>query len=63
MTEFRKWRTSTRTQGQGQCVEVGFGDGGVGVRDSKNRAAGHFTVAPRLWGVFVDGLKRDAFRR
>ncbi|CAM00546.1 uncharacterized protein DUF397 [Saccharopolyspora erythraea NRRL 2338] len=55
------WRTSTRTQGQGQCVEVGFGAQRVGVRDTKNRAGGHFTVASRRWQEFVSGVKRGIF--
>lgn len=61
MTDFRRWRTSSRTQGQGQCVEVGFGDGQVGVRDSKNRAGGCLTVDPRQWDAFVDRLKSGVF--
>ncbi|GAA2810745.1 DUF397 domain-containing protein [Saccharopolyspora taberi] len=55
------WRTSTRTQGQGQCVEVGFGVERVGVRDTKNRAAGHLTVEPQRWREFVSGVKRGVF--
>ena len=55
------WRTSTRTQGQGQCVEVGFGTERVGVRDTKNRAAGHLTVEPQRWQEFVSGVKRGVF--
>ena len=49
MAHITGWRTSTRTQGQGQCVEVGFGTDCVGVRDTKNRAAGPLTVASRRW--------------
>ena len=40
MANITGWRTSTRTLGQGQCVEVGFGGRRVGVRDTKNRAEG-----------------------
>lgn len=56
-----KWRTSTRTQGQGQCVEVGFGGDRVRVRDTKNRTAGYFTVQPSLWKAFVREIKRGGF--
>ena len=56
-----EWRTSTRTQGQGQCVEVGFGGDRVGVRDTKNRLAGCFTVAPERWRSFVKDVKRGRF--
>ncbi|MDR7302999.1 DUF397 domain-containing protein [Haloactinomyces albus] len=61
MSHIGNWRTSTRTQGQGQCVEVGFGGAGIGVRDTKNRAAGHLIVPPRQWHAFVRDLKRGVF--
>lgn len=55
------WRTSTRTQGQGQCVEVGFGADRIGVRDTKHRVAGYFAVSSRRWRDFLTGLKRGDF--
>ncbi|MDA3649856.1 DUF397 domain-containing protein [Saccharopolyspora indica] len=61
MPNITDWRTSTRTQGQGQCVEVGFGADCVGVRDTKNRAAGQITVAVQRWQDFVSGLKHGSF--
>jgi hypothetical protein len=61
MESITAWRTSTRTSHQGQCVEVGFGGGRVGVRDTKNRAAGHFTVGMERWQSFVSGVKRGDF--
>ncbi len=57
MESITGWRTSTRTQGQGQCVEVGFGGERVGVRDTKNRAAGQLAVPVRRWREFVEGIK------
>lgn len=56
-----QWRTSTRTQGQGQCVEVGFGASRVGVRDTKNRSAGYLTVRPDTWRAFVQQIKGGSF--
>lgn len=61
MEAITDWRTSTRTQGQGQCVEVGFGPGEIAVRDTKNRAGGYFTVTPQRWHTFVTGVKVGAF--
>jgi uncharacterized protein DUF397 len=61
MARITDWRTSTRTQGQGQCVEVGFGADCVGVRDTKNRAAGQITVAVQRWQEFLQGLKHGCF--
>ena len=55
------WRTSTRTQGQGQCVEVGFGRDRIAVRDTKNRAGGHLTVTAARWHTFVSGVKLGDF--
>ena len=57
------WRTSSRTSHQGQCVEVGFGTGRVGVRDTKNRPGGYFTVTPAQWAGFVQHIKRGEFDR
>ena len=57
------WRTSSRTSHQGQCVEVGFGAGRVGVRDSKNRRGGYFTVTPARWDMTVRHVKRGEFDR
>ncbi|MER7016179.1 DUF397 domain-containing protein [Saccharopolyspora sp. NPDC000359] len=61
MANITDWRTSTRTQGQGQCVEVGFGGDCVGVRDTKNRSAGQITVAVQRWHEFVSSLKHGCF--
>ncbi|GAA4870585.1 MULTISPECIES: DUF397 domain-containing protein [Saccharopolyspora] len=55
------WRTSTRTQGQGQCVEVGFGADCVGIRDTKDRASGHLMIAPQRWWEFVSEIKRGQY--
>ncbi|TDD04248.1 DUF397 domain-containing protein [Saccharopolyspora terrae] len=61
MAEISGWRTSSRSQGQGQCVEVGFGPDHVGVRDTKNRGAGRIEFASQLWQEFVGGLKSGRF--
>ncbi|SDP85186.1 protein of unknown function [Actinopolyspora xinjiangensis] len=63
MSELFSWRSSTRTQGQGQCVEVGFASTVVRVRDSKNRLAGQLSVGVRQWGLFLNMLKGDSSRR
>ncbi len=55
------WRTSTRTQGQGQCVEVGFSPDRIAVRDTKNRAGGHLSVTAARWQSFVSGVKLGDF--
>ena len=58
-----RWRTSSRSNGQGQCVEVAFLDGGdVAVRDTKDRGAGPVHRYTRTeWAAFVGGVKDGEF--
>lgn len=56
------WRKSTRT-GDYNCVEVALSAEAAAVRDSKDRAAGHFTVPAVTWGFFLQGLKSGLFDR
>lgn len=52
------WRKSTRSSGSGgQCVEVAITDAAVGVRDTKNRRQGHFTVDRGQWAAFLNHVK------
>lgn len=51
------WRTSSYTQpNNNNCVEVGPAPGVVGVRDTKNRAQGHFTVSRTAWATFIRSI-------
>lgn len=47
------WRTSTKSGQTGNCVEVAGLPAGVGIRDTKHRAAGHLTVASDDWRGFL----------
>ncbi|MEU5780725.1 DUF397 domain-containing protein [Micromonospora lupini] len=52
------WRTSTRSGGEGNCVEVaGFADV-VGVRDSKDRQGPTLTFTESAWSAFVHAANR-----
>lgn len=53
------WFKSSYTTEQGQCVEVAMTPDAVGVRDSKNRAGGHFAVSAEAFAGFVDAVKRN----
>ncbi|MFJ1456304.1 DUF397 domain-containing protein [Nocardia sp. N2S4-5] len=58
------WFKSSRSQSQGQCVEVAWlPDGRVGVRDSKDPDAGHLTFAPGEWDAFTAGVEGGEFER
>ncbi|MFG3687802.1 DUF397 domain-containing protein [Micromonospora sp. NPDC047740] len=61
------WRTSSRSNDQGLCVEVATNVvaayGVVGVRDSKDRCGPTLAVRPLGWTAFVTAIRADAFRR
>jgi hypothetical protein len=55
------WRKSSRSGGGGggdNCVEVAFVAEAVGVRDSKNVAAGQLTFGGVAWGAFASRVSR-----
>jgi len=57
------WRKSSRSGGQGNCVEVADTPAAIGVRDSKD-PAGPVLVFTRVdWQEFVDGVKSGVFDR
>lgn len=52
-----QWFKSSKSQGDGNCVEVAFlGDGLVGVRDSKNATGPALVFGPEEWDGFLAGL-------
>jgi uncharacterized protein DUF397 len=50
------WRKSSRSVNTSDCVEVAPSAAVVGVRDTKDRAAGHLTVSPGAWTAFLDAV-------
>lgn len=57
--KFTAWRKSTySSDGNAQCVEIGVAPGAVGVRDTKNREAGHLAVSRTTWKTFVRHVSR-----
>lgn len=58
LTAASGWRTSTRTSQGQNCVEVTTAvPGWVGVRDTKNRAAGLLAVNQQQWTTFLDAIR------
>lgn len=59
-----EWKKSTRSGGNGNCVEVARLDGGaVAVRDSKDRQGPALIFTPAEWEAFIGGAKDGEFDR
>ncbi len=58
-----RWQKSSRSNGQAECVEVAFLDGGrVAVRDTKDAGHGPALVfTPGEWAAFVGGVQDGEF--
>jgi hypothetical protein len=59
-----RWRKSTRSGTNGNCVEVGTAVAAIGVRDTKDQGHGPVLVFGRpVWGAFLDACKAGDFDR
>ena len=56
-----RWFKSSRSGSATNCVEVAFGTGAVGVRDSKNPAGPALVLAADVWAAFAAGIKAGVF--
>jgi hypothetical protein len=56
-----RWRTSTRSGANGNCVEVAITDEGVAVRDTKDRSKPAHVFTRAEWDAFVGGVKGGEF--
>lgn len=61
LLEGAKWRTSSRSNDQGLCVEVADNlPGVVGIRDSKDPQGPALVFGPEAFAAFIGGLKSGA---
>ncbi|GAA3391488.1 DUF397 domain-containing protein [Cryptosporangium minutisporangium] len=59
-----RWRKSTRSGTNGNCVEIGTAPAAVGVRDTKDGGRGPVLAFARpVWAAFLDGCKAGEFDR
>ncbi len=56
-----RWRKSSRSSDQANCVEVAVTAGAVAVRDSKHPAGGILAVSPHAWAAFTTALRDGQF--
>ncbi|WP_436525417.1 DUF397 domain-containing protein [Actinoplanes sp. HUAS TT8] len=55
------WKKSTRSSGNGACVEVAIVAEGVAVRDTKDREGGILQFTHEEWTAFIAGAKNGEF--
>jgi hypothetical protein len=55
------WHKSSRSSGNGNCVEVAVVDEAVAVRDTKDRSGPMLVFTPAEWRAFVAGAKAGEF--
>ncbi|MFI6762022.1 DUF397 domain-containing protein [Micromonospora sp. NPDC050417] len=55
------WRTSRRSSGNGNCVEVAILDDAVAVRDTKDRPGPVLVFGTAGWNAFVSRAGEGSF--
>jgi hypothetical protein len=55
------WRKSTRSDANGQCVEIARVSQIVGIRDSKNKTGPVLSFSTAAFEAFLDGVRNGEF--
>jgi Domain of unknown function (DUF397) len=57
-----KWFKSSKSNGQNNCVEaMRLPDGGMAIRDTKDRNKPAHVYTAREWQAFIEGVKAGEF--
>lgn len=56
-----RWKKSSRSSANGQCVEMADLGDAVAVRDSKDPRGPVLIFTPSEWAAFLDGTKAGEF--
>lgn len=56
-----QWRTSSRSGGNGACVEARYVDNATEVRDSKDRQGPVISFTTGQWTGFIQGIRTGRF--
>jgi hypothetical protein len=60
-SQITTWRTSSRSRGGDNCVEVAFREGAVDLRDSKDRIGPILEIPPAGWAAFIGAVRHGEF--
>lgn len=55
-----RWRKSSRSGAQNDCVELVVATSGAAVRDSKSPQAGHVSFGTPSWDAFLGVVKQGS---